>query len=108
MANGLDEARALAHAERIRAMNGRYPGLTVLAGIECDILADGSMDLADDCLAALDIVIGSVHSQLGQDEGGDDDPARARRSSTLSVDIIGHLTTACCCGGRRHACTSRR
>ena len=36
----------------------------MLAGIECDILADGAMDLADDCLAALDIVVASVHSAL--------------------------------------------
>ena len=52
MANGLDETRALAHAARIRALDARIDGIRVLAGIECDILADGSMDLADDCLAA--------------------------------------------------------
>jgi DNA polymerase (family 10) len=44
MANGLDERRALEHAARIRALNGRFEGLTLLAGIECDILADGTMD----------------------------------------------------------------
>ena len=40
MANGLDETRALAHAGRVRALNGRddLDGITVLAGIECDIL----------------------------------------------------------------------
>ena len=41
MANGLDERRALEHAARVRALNGRFEGLTLLAGIECDILADG-------------------------------------------------------------------
>src|SRR6185295_1045833 len=55
MANGLDESRALAHAERIRACSKTLKGFTVLAGIECDILSDGSMDLADDCLASLDV-----------------------------------------------------
>ena len=68
MANGLDETRALANAERIRAYSKTQKGITVLAGIECDILADGSMDLADDCLAALDIVVASIHSALTQDE----------------------------------------
>ena len=41
MANGLDEKRALAHAARVRALNGRFANLTLLAGIECDILSDG-------------------------------------------------------------------
>jgi hypothetical protein len=41
MANGLDDARALAHAARIREANARVDGITILAGIEVDILADG-------------------------------------------------------------------
>src|SRR6185436_2164300 len=53
MANGLDERRALAHAQRIRALNAEGVGVRLLAGIECDITPDGSLDLADDCLAAL-------------------------------------------------------
>jgi DNA polymerase (family X) len=91
MANGLDETRALAHAERIRAYSKTQQGITVLAGIECDILADGSMDLADDCLAALDIVVASIHSALNQDAAA----ATARVIKAIehpSVDIIGHLT----------------
>jgi DNA polymerase (family 10) len=91
MANGLDEARAMAHAERIRNYSKTQKGITVLAGIECDILADGSMDLADDCLASLDIVIASIHSVLTQDEG-----EMTRRVIKAiehpAVDIIGHLT----------------
>jgi DNA polymerase (family 10) len=91
MANGLDESRAMAHAGRVRALNGRYPGLTLLAGIECDILADGRMDLENDCLAALDLVIGSVHSNLAQSE--DEMTARIVRAiEHPHVDIIGHPT----------------
>lgn len=91
MANGLDEERALAHAERIRAMNGRYRGLTLLAGIECDILADGRMDLDDQCLSRLDIVIASVHSALSQSE--QEMTARLIRAiEHPSVHIIGHPT----------------
>ncbi len=53
MANGLDErARARTRAPRSASSNARLDGITVLAGIECDIRADGTMDLADDCLAA--------------------------------------------------------
>jgi len=91
MANGLDEGRALANAERIRAYSKTLTGITVLAGIECDILADGTMDLADDCLAGLDIVVASIHSALTQDEGA----MTARVIKAIehpSVDIIGHLT----------------
>ena len=67
MANGLDEHATLEHAARIRALGERLDGITLLAGIECDIRADGRMDLADDCLAALDIVIASVHSAFTQE-----------------------------------------
>ncbi len=91
MANGLDEHRALEHAARVRALNGRFEGLTVLAGIECDILPDGRMDLADDCLAQLDIVVASVHSSFGQDEA--EMTARLLRAIECPwVDVLGHPT----------------
>ncbi len=64
MANGLDEARAVAFAARVREINRKRPGIRVLSGIECDIRRDGRMDLAADALAELDIVIGSVHSYM--------------------------------------------
>ena len=91
MANGLDENRALAHAARVRALNGRFDGLTVLAGIECDILADGRLDLADDCLAQLDIVVASVHSHFSQDEN----QMTERVLKALEcrwIDVLGHPT----------------
>ena len=91
MTNGLDEARTYAAAERIRAYSKTLKGFTVLAGIECDILADGRLDLADDCLAALDIVVASVHSAMQQDEA--EMTARVIKAiEHPSVDIIGHLT----------------
>ncbi|MEP6782783.1 MAG: DNA polymerase/3'-5' exonuclease PolX [Acidobacteriota bacterium] len=91
MANGLDEARTYAHADRIRAYSKTQKGITVLAGIECDILADGSMDLDDACLGSLDIVVASIHSAMTQDER--DMTARVIKAiEHPSVDIIGHLT----------------
>ena len=91
MANGLDEARALEHARRIRALNERLDGITVLAGIECDIRPDGSMDLADDCLAQLDIVIASVHSGFNQEAAQMTDRL-LRALACPWVDVLAHPT----------------
>jgi DNA polymerase (family 10) len=90
MANGLDESRALAHAAAIRAFDG-HRGVRVLAGIECDILADGTLDLDDDCLAALDIVVASVHSAFNQDRAQITDRV-LRAIGNPHVDILGHPT----------------
>jgi DNA polymerase (family 10) len=91
MANGLDETRALEHASQIRALNDRLEGITVLAGIECDIRPDGTMDLADDCLAQLDIVIASVHSAFSQDAAQMTDRV-LKAIACPWVDVIGHPT----------------
>jgi DNA polymerase (family 10) len=91
MANGLDERRALAHAARIRALDAERPGVRLLAGVECDIRADGSLDLADDCLAALDLVIVSVHSAFNQDRQQMTDRI-LRAIENPHVDILGHPT----------------
>jgi len=91
MANGLDEGRALRHAARIRALSNRLDGLTLLAGIECDILADGRMDLANDCLAALDFVIASVHSHFTMDEAQMTERL-LRAIENPWIDVLGHPT----------------
>ena len=55
MANGLDERRALEHARADpRGRTRASTASPLLAGIECDIRPDGTLDLADDCLAELD------------------------------------------------------
>ena len=64
MANGLDERRVMAFARQVRVVNQQGLGIRVLSGIECDIRRDGSMDLADEALAELDLVIGSVHGYM--------------------------------------------
>jgi DNA polymerase (family 10) len=91
MANGLDERRALAHAARIREIAGRIEGITVFAGIECDIRPDGTLDLAEDCLASLDLVIASVHSALNQDDVQMTE-RMLRAIESPVVDIVGHPT----------------
>jgi DNA polymerase (family 10) len=91
MANGLDELRALEQARAVRELSSRLEGITLLAGIECDIRPDGAMDLADDCLAQLDIVIASVHSAFNQDEAQMTDRL-LRAIACPWVDVIGHPT----------------
>ena len=91
MANGLDETRALEHARAIREVDRRLPGITLLAGIECDIRPDGTLDLSDDCLGQLDIVIASVHSAFGQTEREMTDRVLRAVESPV-VDVIGHPT----------------
>jgi DNA polymerase (family 10) len=67
MTNGLDDARALAHIQRIREVDAEMEGrIRVLPGIEVDILADGALDLDDSTLAQMDIVVASVHSRFDQ------------------------------------------
>lgn len=68
-AKGLDDARVLKLVESIRAFNdsGDSP-VHVFAGIECDILPDGSLDLEASTLRALDYTVMSVHSSFGQSE----------------------------------------
>jgi DNA polymerase (family X) len=91
MSNGLNESRALEHAAGVRALNGRYEGLTLLAGIECDILADGTLDLSHDCLAQLDWVVASVHSHFAQDEAQMTERL-LRAIECPWVDVLGHPT----------------
>jgi DNA polymerase (family X) len=66
-ANGLDDKRAEAHIKRIREVGKTIEGITVFAGIEVDILADGELDLSDSVLEQMDIVIASIHSHFNQD-----------------------------------------
>jgi DNA polymerase (family X) len=95
MTNGLDDERALAHVRRIREVDAELKkageDIRVLAGIEVDILADGSLDLADATLAEMDIVIASVHSHFAQPL--EEMTARVLRAmENPHVRILGHPT----------------
>ena len=67
VANGLDEKRTLAHIQKIHAAHKRVSGIRLLAGMEVDILKDGTLDLDDEVLAQLDVVVVSVHSYMNLD-----------------------------------------
>ena len=68
VANGLTEERVRQQIAEIRQVNEEYDDITVLAGIEMDILPDGSLDFSDEVLAELDFVIASIHSSFSQTE----------------------------------------
>jgi len=90
-ANGLDDMRAVTHIQRIREVNEQIEGITIFAGIEVDILADGGLDLSDDVLAQMDVVIASVHSVFNQEP----DKMTERLLKAIgnpNTSIIGHPT----------------
>jgi DNA polymerase (family 10) len=90
-ANGLDDKRAEAHIKRIRAADKKTEGIKIFAGIEVDILIDGSLDLSDDVLAQMDIVIGSVHSHFGLDPKKMTDRF-LRAIENKHISVVGHPT----------------
>src|SRR5881409_650689 len=61
-AHGIDEAKLSSQIAEIRKFNEKLHGFRVFAGVECDVLRDGSLDLPDEVLSQLDYVIASVHS----------------------------------------------
>ncbi len=64
VAKGLDEDRLLKQVDAVDGLNDSLKGLTLLKGIEVDILKDGSLDLPDRVLERLDIRVCSVHSHF--------------------------------------------
>ena len=64
VAHGLDPLRLARQCEEIDRLNPELDGITLLKGIEVDILEDGSLDLPDEVLGRLDLVVGAVHSQF--------------------------------------------
>ena len=91
MVNGLDEARVVALARQVRELNRRGLPVHVFSGIECDIRKDGSMDLADDALAELDVVVGSVHSYMNM-ESAEMTDRLLRAFECPHLHILGHPT----------------
>ena len=92
MTNGMNDERALAHAARVRQVNEEMAGrIRLFTGIECDILADGTMDLADETLAQLDMVIASVHTKFDLTEA--EQTARVLRAlDNPYVRVLAHPT----------------
>ncbi|WP_445489556.1 DNA polymerase/3'-5' exonuclease PolX [Niallia sp. 03133] len=91
VANGLTPERLREQIQEIRRLNEKYEDITILAGIEMDILPDGSLDYDDSLLAELDIVIASIHSSFSQSK----DKIMKRLKTAMEnkyVHIIAHPT----------------
>ena len=91
MAHGLDPARVSKQAREIDRINAQLRGLTILKGIEVDILKDGSLDLPDACLAKLDVVLASVHSYFDLPRDTQTDRV-IKAMNNPHVSIIAHPT----------------
>jgi putative hydrolase len=92
VARGLPPARLRRQLDHVAKLNDQLPdGFRILTGIEVDINADGTLDQEDALLQRLDVVVGSVHSNLR-----DEAPRMTRRMlaaiANPHLDILGHMT----------------
>jgi putative hydrolase len=89
--HGLDAERLLAQSQQMAEVQEQVDGVTLLQGIEVDILEDGALDLPDAVLEILDIVIASPHVKLRQEPSAMTE-RMMRAVSHPHVDVIGHPT----------------
>ena len=89
--NGLSPERLLAQSREMAGVQSRLETLTLLQGIEVDILEDGALDLPDEVLELLDVVIASPHVKLRQEETAMTQ-RMLRAVSNPHVDVVGHPT----------------
>ncbi|SFG08051.1 DNA polymerase (family 10) [Halobacillus alkaliphilus] len=91
VANGLNEERLRKQREEINKVNESMKDFHIFAGIEMDILPDGSLDFSDEFLKEMDFVIASIHSSFNQSE----EKIMMRLNTALEnphVDMIAHPT----------------
>ncbi|GAA0483835.1 DNA polymerase/3'-5' exonuclease PolX [Salinibacillus aidingensis] len=91
VANGLNEERLRKQREEINRVNEKYDDIHVFAGIEMDILPDGTLDFSEDFLKEMDFVIASIHSSFTQSK----DRIMQRLKNAMDcpyVNIIAHPT----------------
>ncbi|MDQ3825217.1 MAG: PHP domain-containing protein [Actinomycetota bacterium] len=100
VARGLSAQRLRQQLDVVAELNADLAPFRILTGIEVDILDDGTLDQSDQLLAALDIVVASVHSRLRM-------PAEQMTRRMLAavtnplVDVLGHCTGRLITGTRR-------
>ncbi|MHA7648831.1 PHP domain-containing protein [Mycobacterium sp. ML4] len=99
IANGLSPDRLRKQLDLIDELREKFAPLRILAGIEVDILEDGTLDQEPELLDRLDIVVASVHSKLSMEPA-----AMTRRMvravSDGHVDVLGHCTGRLVSGNR--------
>ena len=89
--HGLDAERLVAQSREMAEVQEQVDGVTLLQGIEVDILEDGALDLPDAVLEILDVVVASPHVKLRQDPAAMTE-RMMRAVSHPHVDVIGHPT----------------
>ncbi|HET9488203.1 MAG TPA: DNA polymerase/3'-5' exonuclease PolX [Methylomirabilota bacterium] len=90
IAGGLGIEQLRAQVARIRELQPRFR-IRILAGTECDILADGTMDFPDEVLGELDIVLAAVHARFGQTRA-EMTTRIVRALENPHVDVLAHPT----------------
>src|SRR5699024_6229471 len=91
VANGLNETRLRRQREETNRINEKYNDIHVFAGVEMDILQDGTLDFSNDFLCEMDFVIGAIHYSFNQKA----DKIIYRLQSALEnpyVSLIAHPT----------------
>lgn len=106
VANGLSAARLAQQLDVVAAINDQLDDFTLLAGIEVDILDDGSLDQTPQMLRRLDLRVASVHSKLAMASA-----AMTERMITAVRDpftnVLGHCTGRLVSGPRAPRAQSR-
>jgi DNA polymerase (family 10) len=91
MTGGLDEKGLLKQAKEIAEVNKQVDSITVLQGVELNILKDGSLDVSDEALKKLDVTSAGVHSHF--DMTKEEMTKRVLKAiENPNVDIIVHPT----------------
>jgi len=91
VAHGLDARRLSQQIAETDRLNEKLDGITVLKGVEVDILADGKLDLPDTILSRLDIVVASVHSHFDFTAAAQTERI-IRAMDNRHLSILGHPT----------------
>ena len=90
VARGLTPEQLREQIREIRKLQKKHR-IRILAGSECDILAEGGLDFPDDLLNELDVVLAAVHSRFKQ--GREEMTARICRAlEHPEVNILAHPT----------------
>lgn len=91
VANGLSPERVKKQIAEIDELNSKMKGFKIFKGIECDILADGTLDYDDKILSLFDYVVGSVHThfQMTREEMTQ---RIIKAMNHPAITMLGHLT----------------
>lgn len=91
MTGGLDEKGLAKQAKEIAEINNQVDGITVLQGVELNILKDGNLDVSDEALKKLDVASAGVHSHF--DMTREEMTKRVLKAmENPNVDILVHPT----------------